>query len=123
MPNQNNQECTCKVSIYFENHNMNCPLYKKGNNQDWKEKLWIIARGMTTLKKNELADFIEQTIHQETAKAVEKRVRQILTELALMHTTEGFGHFTREYRDTDRYRDLIFKLPSLQPTNNTKETK
>lgn len=134
MPNQNNQEeCKCEKDGFLGAvTSQNCFLHnpKLNNPVDWKEELNTILwenmdlgnvmnpeRPMRTSLQKDLVDFIEQTIHQEIAKAVDKRVKDIISILeqellVKCPCDDGMCEFCER---------LFSVLKILQPTNNTKE--
>lgn len=111
------------------------------NNQvDWRQTFRDKCVNQLRMDGNQviqLTDFIEQTIHQETAKEVDNRIldihKEIITygpdilhvylEECLREPLEGEPLLRRARKH--RYLDEFLRLKnlSLQPTNNTKEEK
>lgn len=141
MTNQNKEEWREELKILdfptawrianlttIENHHEKCSY------RQTKGAFLCDCVGMETARfaREDLENFIEQTIHQEVEKAVDKRVEEITIEIgkeilsvskAKNLTGPGTISSQMKYEGSLESLNFILNLPSLQPTNNTKETK
>lgn len=125
---------------YYNEDCPKCNPMPNQNNQveekDWKEKLNTILwenmdlgstnpeRPMRASLQTDLVDFIEQTIHQETEKAVEKRNEELKVKVCIMREPMPSANDHKEYirgmrEGVELIRNAVISI--LQPTNNTKE--